>query len=323
MNREKLLSRLPAFRGEKKLIKREQSVSDIVDEVLNAHVAFAGHYDLIADLFEFSNPVDVLENIFDFVRKNVRYREESEHSQLTKSPAAILQPGSTNDCKCISLFVAGVLDALNRKGWDFDWSFAFAGYGSKKIKHVFVSVGVGGETFWVDPVLPEFDQRTPAPTFLKLKFPTMALHRLSGIGFIPDDGGSTLNKAAEAVRIACLTPAESIDEQLTRLSLCPQEKTYLPDVPIQDSRVLYDVANNTAVKVTAVTDSYPSEPGLPLTGQAPTGSAPSQAYELTDGSPGAVENNTGGGESFLKKNAVWIGAGALVLLLLLMKKRKK
>lgn len=181
MERELLLAALPPYQGKRTLIKKDQSVSDIMTETLAAHDAFAGDYDKICHFFIGRTDEGTLERLFNFLKLNVKYKEESERMQATKSPAAIIETG-VSDCKCYALFIGGVLDALNRQGGYFMWNYAYAAY-DKGIAHVFVQCEVDGQEFWVDPVLSTFNQRYPRPTHIikKKKSADMALYRISGV----------------------------------------------------------------------------------------------------------------------------------------------
>lgn len=182
-----ILSKLPPFENKRVLIKKRQDVSDIMQETLNAHDFFAADYDKIAPLFLGGSQLETLKKLFNFLKLNVEYREESERMQQTKSPAAILETGFC-DCKCYALFIGGVLDALTRAGEPFTWNYAYASYqkGVRTPGHVFVQALVNGNEVWIDPVLSHFDKRFPVPEYIikKKKRTDMSLYRLTGIGEI-------------------------------------------------------------------------------------------------------------------------------------------
>jgi hypothetical protein len=184
MNRETLLMELPPFNGKWELIKSRQSVADIVREVMHCHEFFASHYDKIAYRFIDTDNVQTARNIFNFIRLNIKYIEESEDQQVIQSPAALLER-EEGDCKMFASFVGGVLDAVNRMGGDVVWHYGFATYPGGS-NHVFVVLQEGDREIWVDPVLERFNQRYPAPTKLTLKTTDMALYRLSGVGQTSD-----------------------------------------------------------------------------------------------------------------------------------------
>lgn len=319
MTKEQLLLRLPEYQGKKELLKREQSVSDIVREVLNAHEHFAADYDRIADLFTSYNSVSVLRNLFSFLKLNVPYSEESERAQIVKGPAAILETSSC-DCKCYALFIAGVVDALRRLGYPYDWGFAFAGYKGGGIQHVFVVVNINGKTYWVDPTLQNFDQRTPVPTFLKIKRPKMALYRLSGVGYIGEKESVLDSQTAKPA--TCFAPMDSVDQQLSRIMPCGTGgELYISDPP-KIEPVLYNEPNVELAVKTQVAADVLIPPGGSGEAQSSNGVAPSQGYALTDGeAPGTA----GGGSvmKWVKENKLLVGGAALLLLLMLSKKSRR
>lgn len=184
MDAETVLRALPPFKNKKVLIEKRQSVNDILKETLESHRFFEQDYNLIAPMFYGGSDLDILQRLFDFLKDNVSYVEETTENQQIKSPAAILETGHC-DCKCYALFIGGVLDAMNRQGSDFDWWYAYASYNSaiKTPGHVFVIARVGGKDYWIDPVLSTFNKRVPAPVHLygKKKVLDMALYRVSGV----------------------------------------------------------------------------------------------------------------------------------------------
>ncbi len=179
MNRQSLLQLLPAPTGREDLIAGNQNVEDIIHEVLEAHEVFESDYDLIAQRFKGGN---VPLKLYNFCRENMRYKVEKTKKQTTRSPAVILEMGF-GDCKHYAGFIAGVLDALNRSGdGHYKWVYRFGYYDSQEDApgHVFVVVTDRNKEIWIDPVLPNYDQRYPAPLdFTDKKIP-MSLVRMSG-----------------------------------------------------------------------------------------------------------------------------------------------
>ena len=177
----------PGIVGRTDVIEQNQDIADIIREVVEAHEYFAPDYDKIATVFYEGGymPEEIPAILFDLLKKHVRYEEEPESTQTTRSPKLLLTWGH-GDCKHYSGFIAGVLDAYNRIAGKkvFNWSYRFASYDiwSRTPKHVFVVWKKNGEEIWIDPVLKSYNQRTPAPTFVTDKVVnTMALKRLSGL----------------------------------------------------------------------------------------------------------------------------------------------
>lgn len=163
--KQQLLSALPPYRDEWVTIVEDQTVKDIVNEVLEAHELNASHYDLIALYFDGDTVEDICSNIFTFCKKELHYKEESEKDQTTMVPAGILIHGAEHrgiDCKHYSSFTGGVLDALNRTGKKIKWCYRFASYRllNKAPHHVFVVVNPGANEIWIDPT-PNADKLFP------------------------------------------------------------------------------------------------------------------------------------------------------------------
>jgi hypothetical protein len=78
IEREQILGLLPPFKGNEVLLIDEQSTHDIISEILNAHDFFSADYDQVSYLFDTGNTVQIARNIFDFLKTNVRYREEPD-----------------------------------------------------------------------------------------------------------------------------------------------------------------------------------------------------------------------------------------------------
>jgi hypothetical protein len=185
MNTSYLLGKLTPFANNRKMIVSNQSTGDIINQIIDTHKKYQNDYDKISDQFWKGNVKDTCKYLFTFLKKNVVYSVEPDYRQSVKSPAAILATGqySTggNDCKHYSLFQAGILDSLKRKGKNIDWCYRFANYKlfSTTPHHVFVVVKINGKEYWCDPVLNYWDQKKPYINKIDKK---MSLYSISGIG---------------------------------------------------------------------------------------------------------------------------------------------
>lgn len=148
----KMLEQLPKFRDRWQHIRDEQNVSDIIEEVLNAHDSFTGQYDTICLHFDKGNDLDIANALYEFLKSNVRYKEESDKLQTTTTVSGLLTRGY-GDCKHYAGFCNGVLDALNRKGRKIKWKYRFASYRllDSTPHHVFSVINPGGNEIWIDP----------------------------------------------------------------------------------------------------------------------------------------------------------------------------
>jgi len=148
-----LLSQLPQYRDEWIVIHDNQSVKDIIHEVLNAHSEFSNDYDKISKYFDKSNTQDICKGIAVFLSENVRYKEEPEESQTSALPGGLLTR-KHGDCKHYAGFSAGILDSIKRlTGKKIDWKYRFASYDPfyKTPHHVFVVVNDGENEITIDP----------------------------------------------------------------------------------------------------------------------------------------------------------------------------
>ena len=185
MNRDVLLGRLTPYGRKRILLKNDQGVPDIISAMLSAHKIYSNEYDKISKDFYVGDGIKTAENIFKFLKKNVKYKIESENNQRIMSPGAIISLGK-NDCKNYSLFIMGVLDSLKRKGLiDNDIFFRFASYKllDEIPHHVFaVIVDKDGTEYYIDPVLPTFNDRKTFFHKIDKRPNNMPLYSVSGIG---------------------------------------------------------------------------------------------------------------------------------------------
>ena len=180
ISKEKLLNRLPVFKNKWIKLHNEQSVHDIISEVLNSHYEFSSDYDLISDCFLKSSFKDIFDSLLKFCKKNFTYIEESENEQTVSSPGAMLSRGHV-DCKGYSNFIAGIIDSINRNcNLSIKWNYRFASYNftDSSPHHVFiVAYDNNGNEYWIDPT-PGSENKEPY-WFVDKKI-KMALYKISG-----------------------------------------------------------------------------------------------------------------------------------------------
>jgi hypothetical protein len=178
LSRSFLLNQISGFENRKNIIVEDQSTGDIIKAILDTHPKYKDDYKKIAPYFKGTNEIKSCEKIWNFLKKNIRYVVESESKQYVRSPAAILKQ-AVSDCKCYSLFIGGICDALKMK---FCYRFASYNTYNKQPGHVFVVVNPGtNNEIWIDPVLSYFNYKKPY--YYKIdKQPKMAIYSISGIG---------------------------------------------------------------------------------------------------------------------------------------------
>lgn len=157
---QQVRDQLPPFRNEKVLIKQKQGTDDIINEIVKTHTLYESDYDRIYNLFDTGNIYTTANGIYNFLKYNLTYNEETGNEQSVKSPTAILHQGEKIDCKHYSLFAGGVLDAIRREfdePWDWCYRFATDKKGYTEPTHVFVVIFDGKREIWIDPCLAAFD----------------------------------------------------------------------------------------------------------------------------------------------------------------------
>lgn len=183
VSKDELLEYLPPFNNKLVLIEGAQDVTDIINEVAQAHQYFASDYDNIYQFFDIGTVKEICKNLFDFCRANISYVIEGENYQTTKSPAAILAQGF-GDCKHFAGFIAGILSAISRNtGRKINWKYRFASYSilNPDPGHVYVVVNDQGREISIDPVLKYFNDPLQPAYITDKKLKNMPLYRVSGM----------------------------------------------------------------------------------------------------------------------------------------------
>jgi hypothetical protein len=182
ISKSEILRNLPAFENVGKVLIKDQDTKDIIKAIVKAHEQYTSDYDKICSLFYTGNEISTAENIFNYIKKNVRYIIESDDLQQIKSPSAIFATTSS-DCKNYALAIIGILDACRRKyGMDCDLYFRFAAYdGSRTPQHVFAVMVTKDGEIWIDPVLDYFNEDKQPNYYKDKKIQNMALMALSGV----------------------------------------------------------------------------------------------------------------------------------------------
>jgi hypothetical protein len=185
----KLLDQLPPFQDEWVTVKKNQKVDDIIREIIKDHADFKDQYDKIGPFFNGNSVSEIADNIFYFLKKNIRYEEEEENDQTTSIPAGILTR-KQGDCKHYAILSGGILDALKRKGKNIDWYYRFASYDftNETPHHVFTVINDRGREIVIDPT-PKSETKIPVWILDKhIKPNSMALRKnIAGMGVVPPE----------------------------------------------------------------------------------------------------------------------------------------
>jgi hypothetical protein len=221
MQKNILLGRLKSFGGNSKMLVRDQQVPDIISAMLSAHKMYASEYDKISQDFYTGDGIQTAKNLFDFLKKNVKYSIESDKNQRIMSPAAILSLGK-NDCKNYALWIMGNLDSLKRKGLiNNKIYYRFASYKllDEIPHHVFAVIeDKKGNEYFIDPVLSSFNERKTY--YHKIdKEPVMPLYSVSGIG--------QAKKKAAAKAVSPAAKPKEKKKIVLKIALAPARGSFL------------------------------------------------------------------------------------------------
>jgi hypothetical protein len=197
ISKQNILGILQPFENKKTIIVDEQTTNDIIQGILKTHNFYKNEYDKIYKYFVGDSIEETCKNVYDFLKKYVPYYQEPEKKQTLRSPAAIVSKAA--DCKSYALFSCGILDAYRRnENKNFEVIYRFAGYNNKGIEHVFCVIKNKNKIWFVDNVLPTFDNRNKLPTNYKdYKIENMALVSLAGINY--KQNYTSFGKRAESV----------------------------------------------------------------------------------------------------------------------------
>jgi hypothetical protein len=201
LNKAYLLKKIGTAPPAEKKVTEDQSAYDIISRMMVKHKACACDYDKIAEDFDEQTIYQVAKKLWGFCKKNIAYDEETIERQEVSSPQRILQRGHC-DCKGYALFIGGVLDALNRKGWDIKWRYRFASDDpfNEVPGHVFVVITDKDNEIWVDPVLSEFNQDHYFPYYEDRKVSAPAA--MAGCGCSTQKIGSTASTGKAIMSVA-------------------------------------------------------------------------------------------------------------------------
>ena len=181
--KNELLQLLKPFNNNRKVLVEDQNVNDIINGILKTHELYKNEYDNICMKFSADTAKKIGFKIWKFLKENVPYKIEPDHEQTLRSPAAIVGSLRGADCKSYSLWTAGIIDALNRKGINIPFCYRFSSYRlwDKTPQHVFVVLyPETNKEIWIDAVLPEFNQKKEYN--YKIDKKPMALVQINGVG---------------------------------------------------------------------------------------------------------------------------------------------
>jgi len=188
---------LPPFKGQAHIsaVLGVGTNSQLVKVILRDFPKAVEQTRRLAPRFNTGDIATTARNVWNFLKYQITYKEDSGTLQRIKLPSALVATGS-GDCKSYSEFAAGIMANLGYKV-----TFRFAGYGGATIPgHVYITASNGRQTVIIDGVYSAFNAEKTPTSYLKDY--TMQIETISGIGCQNCDNSIGATKLKKAVQKA-------------------------------------------------------------------------------------------------------------------------
>lgn len=129
-------------------------VDDIINVILFADQTGRFYTEKFAGQLKESSDYRTLNNVWDFVKKNIKYVVDKPGHEKIKSPGATWKD-KFGDCKSHSVMVGSLLHNL---GYDFVYRVAFYDPSHPELGHIYPVVKLKGKEIIVDTVNTDFDK---------------------------------------------------------------------------------------------------------------------------------------------------------------------
>jgi len=214
MNRATAISLLPPYTGYKNILSPLGAGTNkvLVKDILARFPYAVKQAAKLAPRFKKGNLQDDAQAVWNFLKTQVTYKEDSGLFQHIKAPNALLTIGY-GDCKSDSLFAAAIMANLGHPV-----TFRFVGYGGINYPgHVYVVAGKGSNAVIIDAVYTAFNAEKK-PYSYKKDYP-MEIANIGSIGCAnctAADGvgkiqlAKAVKKAATAVKSAAKTATTAV-----------------------------------------------------------------------------------------------------------------
>lgn len=157
---------IPKFSGVKTDLLTDADNSDLRKAIRDAVPAAVEQTKDLAEYFKATNERETCKRIFDYLKKNVKYKAD-DWQQVVQMPSAIMRKGAIADCKSMSLFTAAILQNLG-----IPWHFVLASYTDSAIPgHIYCVTDSG---CIIDVVWGKFDAEKKANHRYKMKVSYLA-----------------------------------------------------------------------------------------------------------------------------------------------------
>lgn len=144
----------------KTLAKRNGDTDDIIHVIMSMDGQSDAYINKrAAECLRGRDNYETLDNVWAFIKANVRYKADAPGKEIIKSPAALFKMGY-GDCKSFTIAAIALMRALGIK----NLYFRFAAYPDSKgrmktdITHVYARIGRSGREVILDAVHTRFDE---------------------------------------------------------------------------------------------------------------------------------------------------------------------
>lgn len=164
----------PAVNFKNVVNKRNAFNSDIIEVLESNYPAAVENVKTFAGQFRGATNEQTAKKVWEFLRREIRYKKDPEHLQLIRIPGRFFHDGE-GDCKSYALAACSILSNLG-----FKTSFRYSSYsGSNVPTHVYCIAEKNGQKFIIDGVYNTFNKEKPYTFKTDHK---MNIETLSGTG---------------------------------------------------------------------------------------------------------------------------------------------
>lgn len=226
MDRAAAISLLPQTTAGTKLVLSSIGMGtnpQLVKDILGRYNYCVEQAQKLAPRFNKGSLEATAQAVWNFLKTQIQYKEDSGLLQHIKAPNALVSSGF-GDCKSYSLFAAAIMANLG-----YPVTFRFAGYGGANYPgHVYILAGKKGQQVIIDGVYKKFNAEK-TPYSYKKDYP-MEIAYIGSIGCPGCAGncncngvgkiqlGKAVKKAATAVKAAAKTATTAVKTAATPLA---------------------------------------------------------------------------------------------------------
>jgi len=142
------------------VVYENADTTGIIEVILLADGQAAQYTQTVSPLFMGEDLEETCENVFDFIKDNIRYQKDPSGHEQVKSPGRLWEM-KEGDCKSMAIFIASILKNL---GVPYVYRFAHYPNGiewDQDVNHVFVVADPWGKGIIIDPVTNYFNYEEP------------------------------------------------------------------------------------------------------------------------------------------------------------------